>query len=93
MTRLRVYVNPESRDILLVHAQEKKHADFALSAPWGAVTFQIGTPMCLARSTSASCCRFRSKRRQRSRDSHWPGCNRQRRVPGNSGYRQEIGLS
>jgi hypothetical protein len=39
MTRLRVYVNPESRDIL-VHAQEKKH-----SAPWGAVTFQIG-PLC-----------------------------------------------
>ena len=58
MTRLRVYVNPESRDILLVHAQEKKHADCALSAPWGAVTFQSGTPMCLAR--------------QRSRDSHWP---------------------
>jgi hypothetical protein len=32
MTRLRVYVNPESRDILLVHAQEKKHADFAFDA-------------------------------------------------------------
>ncbi|CEF49152.1 unnamed protein product [uncultured bacterium] len=32
MTRLRVYVNPESRDILLVHAQEKKHADFAFGA-------------------------------------------------------------
>jgi hypothetical protein len=41
MTRFRDYVNPEWRDTPLVHAQEKKHSNSTLSAPRGAVTFQI----------------------------------------------------
>jgi hypothetical protein len=50
MTRLRVYVNPESRDSPLVHSREKKHSDFALSEP-GALLFQIGAAV-LIRSAS-----------------------------------------
>jgi len=34
------------------------------------------TLMCFARSMSAPCFRFLSKRRQKSRDLYWPGCNR-----------------
>jgi hypothetical protein len=51
MTRLRVYVNPESRDSPLVHSREKKHSDFALSE-LGALLFQIGAAV-LIRSASA----------------------------------------
>jgi hypothetical protein len=39
---------------------------------WDAVTFQIGTPMCLRDQLQLRAARFHSKRRQRSRDSHCP---------------------